>query len=375
MVVLWLAGSAGRKQLTGILNFVKNGHPWNIQLITEPHEFTVESVEAAHKNKIDGFIIHSGPHAAEALSGSSVPTVLIDFPPPSLVSRTANLAILLDSDEDIGGRGAEYFMKLGSFASYAFIPDSGNRGWSRLRERGYKKILRKTGFDCTTFNAKETGLGDFLKNRPKPAAVMAAYDYKAKEVLDTCRQLKLKVPQQVAVLGVDNDEIICEYSSPSLSSVKIDHEAFGYESAKILSRMMTGRASGKPTRRYMPADCVVERESTAPTAPAARIVQKATEYIKSHLGDDIGVEDVVKHLGGVSRRLADRRFRESTGSSIRRTIERLRLEYVKRKLRETDMTIEKISRLSGYSNTQRLKYVFKARFGLTMSEWRKNGNP
>lgn len=92
--------------------------------------------------------------------GSSVPTVLIDFPPPSLVSRTANLAILLDSDEDIGGRGAEYFMKLGSFASYAFTPDSGNRGWSRLRERGYKKILRKTGFDCTTFNAKETGLGD-----------------------------------------------------------------------------------------------------------------------------------------------------------------------------------------------------------------------
>ena len=100
--------------------------------------------------------------------GSSVPTVLIDFPPPSLVSRTANLAILLDSDEDIGGRGAEYFMKLGSFASYAFIPDSGNRGWSRLRERGYKKILRKTGFDSAQVSPCRNGSIGALRDYPHP---------------------------------------------------------------------------------------------------------------------------------------------------------------------------------------------------------------
>jgi LacI family transcriptional regulator len=121
----------------------------------------------------------------------------------------------------------------------------------------------------------------------------------------------------------------------------------------------------------MPAGSVVERESTAPTVPATQLVQTATEYISAHLADDIGVDDVVRHLGDVSRRLVDRRFRELTGNSVRRTIENLRLEKVKSRLATTNMSIEKISRLCGYSNPQRLKYVFKSRFGKSMSEWRK----
>ena len=102
-------------------------------------------------------------------------------------------------------------------------------------------------------------------------------------------------------------------------------------------------------------------------------MQIATEYIRAHLADDTGVDDVVRHLGDVSRRLVDRRFRELTGNSVRRTIEDLRLEKVKNCLAATNMSIEKISRLCGYANTQRLKYVFKSRFGKSMSEWRKAG--
>jgi transcriptional regulator GlxA family with amidase domain len=131
--------------------------------------------------------------------------------------------------------------------------------------------------------------------------------------------------------------------------------------------------SAGPRRLFMPAGSVVERESTAPTAPATRLVQMATEYIRAHLADDIGVDDVVRHLGDVSRRLVNRRFRELTGNSVRRTIEDLRLEKVKNCLAATNMSIEKISRLCGYANTQRLKYVFKSRFGKSMTEWRKAG--
>lgn len=370
LVVLWLAGSAGRKQLTGILDFVKNGQPWSIQLVTDPKAFTSEVIHKAEKDGIDGFIAHAGPDAAAALSKSSIPTVLIDFPPPALITRRENLAILLDSDEDIGKTGADFFLKLGNFASYGFIPDAENRGWSRLRERGFKTAMLSAGKNCYTLNETKVDLRDWLMSLPKPAAVMAAYDFKAKEALETCAQLKLNVPSQVAILGVDNDEIICEYSTPSLSSVKINHEEFGYESAKILAGMMASRRPCGCKRRFMSAGSVVERESTSPTTPATRLVQQAMQFIKTHFSDNIGVEDVVTHLGGVSRRLVDRRFREVTGCSIRRTIETLRLENVKRLLQTTDMPIEKISRLSGYANTQRLKYVFKNRVGKSMSEWR-----
>ena len=371
MVVLWLAGSAGRKQLTGILNFVKNGHPWSIRLVTEPRTFTADVIQKAERNGIDGFIVHAGPEAAEALSRSSVPTVLIDFPPPSLITRQEKIAILLDSDEAIGKVGVDYFLKLGNFASYGFIPDAENRGWSRLRERGFKNALLAARKECLVLNERTSTLQDWLMALPKPAAVMVAYDFKAKEALDVCGQLKLRVPEQVAILGVDNDEIICEYSTPSLSSVKIDHEAFGYESAKTLSAMMSSRRSSMPKRLFMPVGSVVERESTAPTAPATRLVQLVQEYIRAHLADDITVEHVVRHLGGVSRRLVDRRFHEATGSSIRRTIEDLRLESVKKRLQTSDLSIDKISHLCGYANAQRLKYVFKSRFGQTMSDWRK----
>ena len=371
MVVLWLAGSAGRKQLTGILNFVKSNHPWSIRLITEPSLFSDAVIQKAEADGIDGFIVHAGPAAAKALANSSKPTVLIDFPPPSLVTRKKNIAILLDSDEEIGKCGANYFHKLGNFACFGFIPDAENRGWSRLRERGFKTRLGNMGRNCLVLNEKNTSLQEWLSTIPKPAAIMVAYDFKAKEVLDVCTQLGLKVPQQVSILGVDNDEIICEYSTPSLSSVKIDHEAFGYESANILAKMMASKKTSEPKRLLMPVSPVIERESTAPTAPATRIVQRAEDYIKEHFAEDIGVKDVVGHLGNVSRRLVDRRFRELTGTSIRRRIEELRLESAKRRLQDTDMSIEKISWLSGYANTQRLKYVFKARFGQSMSAWRK----
>jgi transcriptional regulator GlxA family with amidase domain len=108
--------------------------------------------------------------------------------------------------------------------------------------------------------------------------------------------------------------------------------------------------------------------STAPTAPATLIVPMATEYIRTHLADDIDVDDVGRHLGDVSGRLVDRRFRELNGNYIRRTIEDLRLEKVKSRLTATNMSIEKISRLCGYASTQRLKYVFTSRLGNSMSE-------
>jgi len=196
-----------------------------------------------------------------------------------------------------------------------------------------------------------------------------AYDIKAQETIAACKRANLNIPKQVSVLGVDNDELICDYTNPAISSVRIDHEALGFEAARTLENLMRHPESNRLKKIFMPVDKVVERESTAPVAPGVHLVQKALTYIEKHATDGIGVPDVVRHLG-VSRRLIDRRFSDATGSSIRRIIEDRRLEQVKKRLRTTKLSISKISRLCGYANEQRLKYVFKQRFGCPMSEWR-----
>lgn len=370
IVVLWLAGSAGRKQLTGILRYVNEGHPWSVRLITEPKDFTDEIVRKATEDKVDGFLVHTDAISADALAVSNVPTVLMDFPTPALRLRTRSIAVILDSDEAIGRTGAEYFLNLGNFASYAFVPDEFNRGWSRLRERGFKAALGKRNQECETYSEKKGPLSDWLAKLPKPVAVMTAYDLLAQKTIEACKQTNLDVPTQVAVLGVDNDEIICDYSTPSLSSVRIDHEALGYEAARTLDRLMSRKSNTGMKKIFMPADKVIERESTAPTTPFVHLVQKALAYIEKHACDGIGVPDVVRFLG-VSRRLADRRFGEVTGSSLHCAIEDRRLEQVKKRLRTTKLSIKKISHLCGYANEQRLKYVFKAHVGCSMSEWRR----
>lgn len=369
LVVLWLAGSAGRKQLTGILQYVNAGHPWSIRLITDPKDFTDEAIHKAEADGTHGFLVHANAQVGTALARSTVPTVLLDFPPPALRNRKKSIALILDGDEQIGQTAAEYFLRLGNFASFAFVPDEQNRGWSRLRERGYKTTLGAHSRPCQTYGASKGLLADWLLALPKPAAVFTAYDLRAQETIEACKEAKLSIPKQVAVLGVDNDELICDYTSPSISSIRIDHETLGAEAAKLLDRLMDAPSGRSPKPVFMPAGTVVERESTAPTAPTARLVARALSFISAHAADGISVADVVSHLG-VSRRLADARFSAVTGTSIRRAIEDRRLALVRERLKTTRLTIEKISRLCGYANTQRLKYVFKARFGISMSQWR-----
>ena len=374
IIALWMAGSPGRKQLAGALRYVNEGHPWSIRLITDPAAFNAATIAEAERDGTDGFLVCVNAAAAPALAASRIPTVLMDFPPPALKKRRRSMIKQFNDEEGIGAKGVDYFASLGNFSSFAFVPDTENRGWSRLRERGFRARLLELGQDCRVYGPGKGSLSPWLNALPKPAAVMASHDFRAKDVLEACRTARLDVPGQISVLGVDNDELICEYSKPSLSSIRIDHEAHGYESARALDRLMRERTPSEVKVRFDPPGDVIERESTKPIPPLTALVNRVRAFIDTHAGEGISVGDVVSHLG-VSRRLADLRFHEATGSTIRKAIESRRLEAVTRKLRTTTLSIEKISRLAGYANTQRLKYVFKARFGMSMSEWRNRGCP
>lgn len=371
LVVLWLAGSAGRKQLAGLLRYVNEACTWNLRLISDPRDLNESIInEAKVRKTFDGFIGHAISESALAMSNWKIPSVLIDYPPPTLLRNGRPCSIMVDDDERIGSMAADYFTRLGRFSSFAFVPDVEQRGWSRLRERGFKQRLRRSGGKVYSFSAAHDDLTHWLCRLPKPSALLASHDFRAKDVLDACRQQKIAVPDEVSVLGIDNDEIVCDNAQPALSSIRIDHERFGYLAAAELDRVMATRKHRLPIHKILvPAVGITERNSTKFTSPGTVLVNRITDFINAHITEPIHVDDVLNHVG-VSRSLANLRFRQSTGTSIRCAIEKQRLDLVKDKLLSSRIAINKISKLCGYANVQRLKYVFKKRFGCSMREWR-----
>ena len=368
IVSLWSAGSCGRKQLAGILDYINAGHLWNVRIIMDPGDLTEEVVARAEKEGVDGLIAFSNPSCAEALARTSVPTVLLSYPQPVLLTRRFDLVMFLNRNEEIGRRGADYFLSLGAFASYAFVPDAANRGWSPLRERGFVRRLAEKGLPCDVYRSGD--LAAWLAERPKPVAVMTPFDFRSNEVLDACRKARLNVPSQVAVLGVDDDELICDSARPTLSSIRLDQEAIGRKAAETLDRLMSAKKHVPARKLYLPTGRVVERESTRPVPPAHHLVSRLKALIDAKALSGANALNIAASAG-VSRRLADLRLKEATGQTVRQALENRRLDEISRRLRKTNLPISKITRLCGYENDLWVKYVFRRRFGMTMRDWRR----
>ena len=200
--------------------------------------------------------------------------------------------------------------------------------------------------------------------------MLAANDDRAFDAIKTLSGKRIRIPKDIALLGVDNDTLICENTQPRLSSVQPDFGKEGYLAAEILDTMING---GTPPSRTVLVGVtrIIQRESTAEQSHAGLLVQKALAYINRHALERIGVSDVVQHIG-CSRRLADLRFRELQGSSIMQTIIEKRLDEVRRRLADTKEKIDVIASACGFDNSNYLKNLFKKRFGMTMREWRSS---
>jgi LacI family transcriptional regulator len=203
--------------------------------------------------------------------------------------------------------------------------------------------------------------------------VLAANDDCAFDAIKTLSGKRIRIPKDIALLGVDNDTLICENTQPRLSSVQPDFGKEGYLAAEILDQMMRGEASSARTI-LVGVKRIIQRESTAEQSHAGLLVQKALAYIDRHAIEGIGVDDVVRHLK-CSRRLADLRFRELQGNSIMQTIIEKRLDEVRRRLAGGKEKIDVIASACGFDNSNYLKNLFKKRFGMSMSEFRKGTNP
>ena len=280
-----------------------------------------------------------------------------------------NLVYVQHNNIVTGQFAAEYLSRLGAFASYAYVPTFPQEPWSDERGRGFAEWFAGRRMGCHVHHEPEL-LANFLRSLPKPAAVMAACDRVALGVLEACREAKLDVPGKVAVVSVDNDEIICEFARPSLTSIIHDPVSeLGRKAGEAMNLLLRGRRSAKPGLVEFNRLKVVERESCAQLPQATHAARSAMEFIQKNARSAMKVNDVVAHIG-VSRRLADRQFRQTYGESILEAITRCRLEEVARHILLSRLPIVKIASLCNFGDIAYLGRLFRRRYGMTMREYR-----
>ena len=275
---------------------------------------------------------------------------------------------------NIGREAAQHFLSQGLYRSYAFVPDLSGRTWGRLRGEAFVDEMKRNGFKVQIYKTRGKGydlpkLRAWIEQLTRPTGVFAAFDDRAIQVLEACRDAGLVVPHDVAVIGVDNDESLCPHTTPPLTSIQPDHARIGELAAEKLDEMLRGRRLSRPEHISVGVKRIEVRESTSPVTQSGRLVQRALAFIQAHYAKPIRPQDVVRELK-VSRRLADLRFSEIQGESIGKAIMRTRLEAVRRLLVTTNGTLSNIADSCAFRKLDRLNAAFKRRYGMSMSEYR-----
>ena len=380
VVALRMAGIAGQDKLNGIFDYLSAGRRWQLIIYRTKHEFTAEVVKHELSRGTDGFIvgIPGTEDALGVLSATDIPTVVMNVSGGGIEKRTKNIAFVKSDSQAVGREAAHALLRQGVYKSYAYAGYRTDDDWSRERGAAFRSTLDAAGFvgrmfDITHYRDKvedKDTLIKWLKGLPKPCGILAACDDRAFEVIDVCSEIGIKIPAEIGILGVNNDPILCENAEPKLSSIQPDFIGEGRLAAEILETMMVG-GKRDPAKRVMLVGirAVVHRESTVPQSEAGRFVQKVLAYISREATKGIGIEDVARRFK-VSRSLLELRFRELQGESVYEAMLRIRLDEVKRRLRQTNAPISEITSACGWENPAPPKVLFKRRFGVSMRDWR-----
>ena len=377
VVALRMAGIAGQDKLSGIFEYLSQGPRWNLAIYRTRHEFTAQTVRDELARGASGFIvgIPETEDALASLARTDKPVILMNVAPGPLVRRKSGCVLVKSDAEAVGREAARALLAQGVYKGYAFAGYRTDDDWSRERGRAYRDTLQDAGFvgrmfDADHFKGKtedRATLIKWLKSLPKPCGILAACDDRAYEIVDACRECGIRIPSEIGILGVNNDPLLCENASPRLSSVQPDFRREGYLAAQTLDRLMRNNPATSQSL-LVGIRQIVHRESTYPLSNSGMLVQKALSFIERNALRKFSVEDVARHLK-ISRSLLDLRFRELQHDTVHNAIIRARLEEVRRRLRSSADTIEKISLDCGWANVNSLKNAFKRTFGCSMREW------
>lgn len=379
LIVQETSMKSGRDKLAGVFRYTHLYGPWHLHVV-QGRIGEKRPVFPKDWALYDGFIL--GQMAAGFLAElrpDGKPVVLSDPLAESLSSSPFTQASCTqDHSEQVGRTGADYFMKRG-WRSFAYVGEQLNRDWSILRGKGFRDRIAEAGFACRVYtasladgdwNLEEQRLARWLAALPKPSAVLAAMDPRAQQVINLCLDIGIRIPDELAVMGIDDDELICNGTVPTLSSIRRDTEACGFHAAQMLDRLMRKKTARRESFVYG-ATGITERESTRVSQRIADSVALcAREFIRINAAAAIGVPDIVRHLH-ISRRQAEARFRAAFRHSLLDEIHAVRMAHVEKILRETDIPIKDVCSHCGQQTLTHIRRFFKARHGMTMQEYRR----
>jgi len=363
-----------REILRGIMSFAEARPRW----IFTPIAPDPEAVRAVRPLAHDGYIAHIfTPGMGKALARLRKPVVNVS----GVLPRLAIPRVGVDH-EAAGCQAADHLLDRGlrHFGFFGY-PD---HAYSIGREEGFRLRVEAAGYRVESYyapnpsNIDPTGLWRWddelqrwLSGLGRPVGILASNDVQGVQLSEACRQEGLRVPDEVALVGVDNDDLLCEMSRPSLSSVALPGERIGHEAARLLDLLMTVPESIDqiPSLRLPPLG-VMTRGSSDMLAIGDVDVTAAVRFIRSHSHEPIRVVDVLDVIT-VSRRSLERRFRAALGRGIGEEIRRSHMERAKGLLSETEMPISLVATNSGFSEPKQLSAVFRQEMEMTPTEYRR----
>ena len=378
---------AGQYIWAGIRRYIaEKDCDWEVSFRRDAEEFTEQDVNLLAKTPPDGIICsmsHKLKEAQRAFSAlaamESVPLVAVrmhDF--PEFARRRKNIAFIDDDADAIGELAADHFLAQGTARSYAYVPTRDEDVWSVIRGEKFAQALKRHGHGCRRYRPfrdpvkDQRALVKWLCGLPRPCGIFATYDSRGAEILSHLHGMGTRVPEEISVLGCANDKAVAPFTSPPLSSIVLPLEAQGYAAAEQLDKLLRRRnPQPKPVLRTFAPQEIATRESTSEVSYSGKLVQRALALIRSKLPADISADDVAEQLG-VSRRLLDLRFSELQDTTVSNMIRSERLELLKGMLRAPEVTIERACAACGFTNTNSAKRMFRAAFGMTMKDYRKD---
>jgi len=363
----------GRDILSGIAQYLREHQPW--ALYHEPHSLADSLPSWLRQWQGDGIIVRAqNQEITRAVKATGIPVVDVLGVIPE-----AGLPLVHVNNPLVAQLAADHLIERG-FRHFGFFGIK-DENWSEQRRDGFGQALASQAAPPTVLEVprpillrtpweiQQDVLAKWLGALAKPIGILVASDQLGHHLLEACHRAGIAVPDEVAVVSVDNDETLCEFCNPSLSSVDAGHKAVGYQAAALLQRLMSGEAP-PAAPIYVEPRGVVTRRSSDVLATEDRQVALALKIIREHASEGWSAAEVIAQIS-VSRSVLQRRFRKETGRSVQEEIINARLKRARELLVESDLSLALVAERSGFKHQEYLGATFKAHFGKTLLEYRR----
>lgn len=370
----------GRDVLFGIREYERKlPTPWRVFL--NPDGAMIE-IPNLRKWNYSGIIARVGtPEMAKTLLQLGVPVVLLD-PSSGVLQPNVLCAPVISTDTDQIVRMAYDHLRGCGCQNFAFVHSSQKTGWSISRGNAFHKLLISEGYTCEVFPPQRKKLswsenirllGVWLQSLPPHTGVFAAMDERGRQVIEACHEVGIRVPDDLAVIGVDNDPLLCELSEPTLTSIALNAFGAGIRAASLLHQLMEGAEAAARTIPVAPTH-IARRKSTAIGYDNDPIVAVARNFIFTQVSKpQFQIPDIARHCH-VSRRLLESRFLHATGKTLLQTVTMIRMEKACTLLRDTLDSVADIGRACGFSDANYFTKAFRKSLGVSPKKYRSDNS-